>query len=338
MLTGLSGAALAGLPQQLIQALASGNYQATGGVIMDAAGRVISHIVADSATGLPISVLSSVAGNIQIHKLSGEVQKVLSYSMASTALAGLGLAVSLSGFVYLSKKVGDLERRIEEVKDILLSEYMSRFRGAIDDYKLASNIDRDHLRQPILLRAQRSFGDFAHFFNARMRSSSKLPDIVAAEGYYVLAALGHAMCSSDLEMWEESEASLAEHYSNWQTLARQQTRELLGLDEPARLLHRQYVDELPTEILIQLLDFTHDEQRNTGWLDDMRRGLSDRTMLMAVGRVDPQSIRFARALRARNDVLAGYLGHFRYLADNRLSATGFSSAVSARLEQLTVAT
>ena len=333
MLTGLSGAALDGLPQRLVQTLLSGNYQANGGVIMDAAGKVIAHIASDSVTGVPVSVLSSVAGNIQLYKLSGEVQKVLSYSMASTALAGLGLAVSLGGFVYLSKKVGDLERRIEEVKDILLSEYMSRFRGAIDDYKLASNIDRDHLRQPILLRAQRSFGDFAHFFNARMRSSSKLPDIVAAEGYYVLAALGHAMCSSDLEMWEESQASLAEHYSNWQALARQQTHELLGFDEPTRLLHRQYVDELPTETLIQLLDFAHDEQRNIGWLDDMRRDLSDRTMLMTVGRVDPRSIYFARSLRARNDVLAGYLGHFRYLADNRLSATEFSSAVSGHLEQ-----
>jgi hypothetical protein len=332
MLTGLAG----GLSQQILQALASGTHQASGGVIMDAAGKVIAHIAGGASIGSPVSLVSSLAGNIQIYKLSGEVQKVLSYSMASTALSGLGLAVSLGGFVYLSKKVGALEVKIEEIKDILLSEYMSRFRGAIDDYRLASNIDRDQLRQPILLRAQRSFGDFAHFFNARMRNSSKLPDIIAAEGYYVLAVLGHAMCSSDLGMWEESQASLAEHYFSWQALARQQTRELLGLDEPARLLHRQYVDELPTETLVQLLDFTHDKQRNIGWLDDMRRGLSDRTMLMAVGRVDPRSIHFAQALRARNDVLAGYLGHFRYLADNRLSATEFSAAISGSLETLAV--
>ena len=342
MIAGATAAAIQELPQYLIQGLMSGTYSAKGGVIMDAAGKVLGHVATSAAEGglAPLSVVGGIGSNIQLYRLSGEVQKVLSYSMAGTFLAGLGVAVSVGGFLYLSrqmvqlnKKLIDLTDETKDIKNILLSDFHARLRGAIDDYKLLTTVSKPDLRQQILLRSQRSFGDLAHFFKARMQNSSKLVEVVAAEGYFVLAALGHTTCTSDLGMWDESHSALATHHTDWQLIARQQAGSLLGLEDPTRLLHRQYVDELPTDTLIQIMDFVHDRERGVEWLDDLRRDLSDRTMILAGRRVDARSVEYVKSLPARNDVLNGYSAHFGYLADQKLSATEFATTISGYLEQ-----
>ena len=345
MIAGASAAAWQQMPQQLIEGLLSGSYAANGGVITDAAGNMLGLVATTAADGGfgPLAIVSRIGSNIQLYRLSAEVQKVLTYSVATTALAGLGLAVSLGGFVYLARRMGVLEKRLSQIErdtkeiiDILITKIASEFQGALDDYRVASTIHEEHLRQSILLRAQREFGNHAHFFKARMERSSKFIDVVAAEGYFVLAALGHTMCSSDLGMWDESHQALSSHHSDWHDFAKRKTHSLLSLDSPTRLLHRQYVDELPTDTLVKILDFAHDQPRGIEWVDELRRELSDRTMIMAVGRVDRENIEFVKVLRARHETLTGYLGHFEYLAKQRIPVSNFATTISGYLESTQV--
>jgi hypothetical protein len=73
--------------------------------------------------------------------------------------------------------------------------------------------------------------------------------------------------------------------------------------------------------------------RGVEWLDDLRRDLSDRTMILAGRRVDQRSVEYVKSLPARNDVLNGYSAHFGYLADQKLSATEFATTINGYLEQ-----
>ena len=164
-----------------------------------------------------------------------------------------------------------------------------------------------------------------------MRDSDKLVDKSAAEQHFVLSSIGHAMCLSDLGFWDEARSSLANHHAAWQSLARQQTTDLLELKEPAKLLHRQYVDALPTETLIAVLDFAENEKRGLSRIDEIRRELADKPLVLAIGRIEEPAIDVAKSLAARDKVLKRYVDHFDFLARSEIGVTDFSNAVSKRL-------
>ena len=335
------------LPPQLADLLLSGAYSADGGVLKDAAGSVLGHIAAPLAetvsTGLPLgplSLVSAVGRNVQLYRLSEDVQKVLTVSMAGTVLAGLGLAVSIGGFIYLSRRMTALERRLSQlesdtktIRDILLTEYRAKLSGAMDDYRNATKTEDSGLQKQVLLRAQRTFGDLAYIYRDLMRDLPKLVDKTAAEQYFVLSSIGHTMCLSDLGFWDDAHTSLETHYAHWASLAKQQTAGLLELNEPAKLLHRQYVDALPSETLIAILDFAGPERRGLGWIDEIRRGLADTTLVLAIGRIDDHAIEVAKSLVARDKGLNSYVDHFHFLAQRKVSVTRFANAVDGYLQQ-----
>lgn len=332
------------IPAEYLSGLASGALTAHGGVVRDAGGQIVAHLVAPAAQALDLvpgagvaNLVSGVAANAQLAALSQSVQQVLNVAIAGTVLSGLGLATSIVGFTYLSsrlkkvdQKLDSLAKQAKEIKQILQSSQRARLNSAIDDYRLSSQTDDQETRRGLLLKAQSSFGELTHHYKSQIAELSKPEEIEASEGYFVIACLGGVICTSDLGMGEAARDRLSGHYEDWRKLARLQCRSLLELDEPARLLDSRYVDALPAESLIRILDFTNDTERGVCWIDDLRKGMSKTTLFKsAVRSVDKPVINFAKSLPVRCDVLQSYVAHFGFLADRKISATKFSGVLEA---------
>jgi hypothetical protein len=286
------------------------------------------------------SAVSSLAGNLQLYQLSQDVQRVANLAMASTVISGLGLVTALVGFAYVAKAIKRVDRSIaeltstaEQIRDILQSQQRSQLLGAVDDYRLSSR--QDQHRKELLLRAHRTFGDLAHYYKSRMGESSDLAEVQAAEGYFVIACLGRAICSSELGFWEPARDNLRDHCSDWRELARRHCESLLHLDSAEELLNQQYIEHIPSRTLVKLLDFAHDEDRGIDWLDDLRVPKKKKLQLRLPAKkvIPTETINFAKALQARDDVLQSYVEHFAFLADKKVSASQYALALEAERKQ-----
>ena len=331
--------------------LGSGNT-AYGGVVRDAAGKIVAHLamptasVAAVAPGGPIAMASAavaaasgLVSNAQLVSLSKDVHQVLEVAMAGTALAGLGLATSIVGFVYLSRRIDQIDDKlnalnvaVKKVQQILESTQQSSLLSAIDTYKLAGETDDVGKQQALLMTARGSFSKLTHHYKLQLKNLDELAEIEVAEGYFVVACLGNAVCTSDLGMWEASAKDLRRHYVDWQSLARLHCANLLDLESPTRLLEGKYVDDLPAAELIDVLEFANAEERGVAWLDELRRPLGE-FKLPDFGSIEKPNIQFAKALSARNKVLNSFAAHFDFLAAKKVPATAFSRALEERTKE-----
>ena len=326
-------------------------FTAYGGVIRDAAGKIVAHLavpaisVASAAAGGPVTMAtaavgaaSSLVANAQLVSLSKDVHQVLQVAMAGTALAGLGLATSIVGFVYLIKRVNEIDDKlnslkvaVKQVQQILQSMQQANLLAAIDTYKLAGETDDAGQRQALLMNARSEFSQLTHYYKAQIKSLTDLAETEVAEGYFVVACLGNAICTSDLGMGDAAAKDLLRHYKDWKALARQHCIQLLELKSPTRLLDGRYVDDLPAATLIDVLDFARGEERGIEWLDELRRPLGI-VKVPNIVNIDKPKVEFAKALTARNHVLDSFVAHFDYLASNKIPATEFSRALEDKAQ------
>jgi hypothetical protein len=326
------------IPPETLLGLVSGSLSLHGGVVRDAAGRIVAHLALPAATGafkaIPgVGLVSELITNYQLKSISDNVQKVLDVALANTALSGLTLATSLVGFGYLAAKVRQIDSKLEavtkqtkEIKQILQSHQRAQLLEAIDSLRHASQaVDADTRRQ-LLLQSKQTFGELAHHYKAQMAERTSLQEIEASEDFFTLACIGGVMCTSEIGLFGPARDDLLAHYDDWKELARQQTSRFLNLDEAGRLLDSRYVEVLPAATLVDILDFAHGTSRQIGWIDDLRQQLGKGTLLAAaMSPIDDTTINYAKKLRARNEVLQSYVAHYSFLSEKKLSASAFGS-------------
>lgn len=328
------------IPNDALIGLASGALSLHGGVVRDTAGRIVAHLalpaVASMTSLVPgLNLVGNIITSYQLASLSEDVQQVLSLAMASTALSGLGLVVSIGGFSYLAYKLTQVDRKLEgiakttkDIKQILQLTQRAQLLAAVDGMRLASQAPDAETRRHLLLQSKRTFAELGYHYQSQMAERSVLAELDAVDEYCTLAFLGNAMCTSDLGMHGAAMDELSRSHASWVAVARTQCNALLELHEPARLLDARYVDGLPAQELTRLLDFTHATDRGIGWVDEMRRSLGKSTLFTSSVRVaDKSSIEFCKKLRAKDQVLQSYVGHFGFLADKQISASYFAGAI-----------
>lgn len=340
MLTDLGLTVAREIPREFLAGLISGKYTVHGGVIREA-GSIVKHLAVPAAKAAPsivgfvpgmgiVAAAGGLAANAQLIALSKDVQQILSLSMANTALSGLGLATTIAGVVYLSNRISEIDQKLNElvadtkaIKMILESSQRARLLAALDTYQLACESSEPDKRE-FLMQARSAFTELTHHYKSQVAGLSKLAEIEASEGHFVVAFLGNAICTSDLGFGDAAAKDLSRHYADWKAMARQHCARLLDLNNGTRLLDGGYLDVLPTKTLIRLMDFARDERRGSRWIDDLRRPLGKKMKLPDFGTVAKEDIEFAKALQARNDVMESYVSHFSFLADRKISATAFS--------------
>ena len=340
------------IPAHLVPGVLSGAFTLHGGVIRDLGGQIVAHLALPAQTVLGLasltplgaitSAVSSVAANFQLLGLKRDVAQVAQLSMASTTMAGLGLATGLVGFIYVStvmKRVDGQVKKVfektEQVKAIMESTERAQLCQALDDYKVSTVLTSDHQRIPLLRDARTVFGRAAHHYSSRMSESEDFAEVFAAEGYFVTACIGNALSCSDLGHWDEARQNFEGHYDQWRATAQTHCAKILALDEQERLLDKKYVEVLPVAQLVRVLDFAHGGAvRGIDRIDELRaareRGLewSDiKKICLPFGKqemVEPEQFEFVKRLCHRDDVLKNYRDHFAFLKDKEISAHNFS--------------
>jgi hypothetical protein len=336
MLEGMGFNVLRQIPLEYVTGLAQGLYSLHGGVLRDHGGRIVAHLAlpaTSSAFSLTpgLSLIGQVVQGYQLHTLSQTVQQVLAVSLVNTALSGLGLATSLAGFVYLSRKLTRIEAQIAEIKGWLQSSDEGQLRAAISDLKHALQTSDADTKRQALGRAKSVFTALAHHFRAQAAASTHPKTASVFEDCSVTAAMGAVMATSELEGLEDAASEdFLGYRMEWKAMARDQVRALLDLENSPRLLDARYADKLPASELVRLLDFANDDPRGLRWIDDLRKGYGKATALTSGWRpLNDDCIAFASRLRAREDVLASFEEHVRFVRTRRLSVAKFAELISS---------
>ncbi|NUZ04676.1 hypothetical protein [Piscinibacter koreensis] len=322
------------IPLEHLANIASGLFTVHGGVIRDQGGRIVAHLALPALSGIAntlpgLNVLGGLVQSYQLHEISETVKEVLAISLANTALSGLGLAVSLAGFAYVTHRLNGIDQRIAEVKGWLKSATEGQLKAAVADLGHAARSSESQIRQQLMLSAKTTFTSLAHHYRHQAASAKVLSEIEICEDYSVTAMLGAVMCASDLGLHEAARDDMRAFRAEWAGMARAQIKRLLDLHNAPQLLDGRYATVLPAADLIRVLDFADGEARGLQRIDDLRKGYSGAKAFATGWRtIGDDTIAYARKLRARDDVLASYDEHFGLLAAQRIGASDFARLVA----------
>ncbi len=325
------------IPAEYWAGLASKAYSLHGGVVRDGAGKILAHLAVPATAPLNfvpgLSFIPDLIQGYQLHALGQEVQKVMTLAMASTALSGLGLVATAGSTIYLSKRMDRIEDQIAQVKGWLMSTTEGQLKSAIKNLSHSAAARDGQTRKALLHAAKSSFAEVAHVYMSQASKATKLDEVEVFEDYATTAMLGAVLCTSDLGLHDSAHEDMLTYHREWADIARVQTKRMLGLSDPSRLLDGRYVELLPAAELVSVLDFANDQTLGIAWVDQLRAGYGKTTAITSsVFTVDDPTLRYVRRLRARHDVLQGYSSHFEFLAAKRLSAGEFSKTVDLQLK------
>lgn len=335
------------IPAKLLVDLAAGHLSIHGGVIRDASGKIVSHLVLPSSTNMlglvpGLGAIGSVVNGIQIQALASNVaavkaatDQVLNYTIAAATISGLGLVTSVAGFAYLTvrlnwigKRLSVIEKQTKSIKQFLQSTQHAQLMTAVDHLRLSQQATDDQTRRHLLLQSKQLFTSLAHHYKVQLEEINDIAELSATEDCYVLACIGSVMTTSDLGMFDSACEDMNSYYDDWCEIARKHCGKLLLKNDPARLFDARYVKSIPSRNLIRFLDFTNDTNRGLEWLDELRLTLDKTTLVRsAVSVVDSSCIDYANKLLVKNDALQGFSAHMKFLAEKKLPITYFSQRV-----------
>lgn len=93
------------IPPELKKGIAEGTLKVWGGVVRDLRGRIIGHLQFHD-----LEALERINSNLSV--MSGQLQVLQSLQMASVALQGLNLGVSIVGFAIVCHKLNGISRQL----------------------------------------------------------------------------------------------------------------------------------------------------------------------------------------------------------------------------------
>lgn len=340
------------VPAETWAGLASGLYRLHGGVVRDLSGRIVTHLALPASllgTAVPgLNIFGAVVQGAAVFGLSKDIKHlqltadhILTASLATTALSGLGLVVSIAGFAFLHHQIKQVESRLvriekqtREIKQILNSSHRAQLLAAIDSLSQSRVVKHGRMRHDLLMQGKQSFTTLAHHYKALWAEGTDMVDLDATDEHFTLAIMGAAICASDLGMGDIAAVEVKRHIDDWRVIAQRHCGKTLLKDDPERLLHSRYLKPLPTSEIVAMLDFVNGTQRGIGWVDELRARQGRATIFaLPTANTETAAIDFARKLRARDEVLQGYAAHFEFLAPKKIKASDFTSEITTLLER-----
>jgi len=203
--------------------------------------------------------------------------------------------------------------------------------------QLQEDATDEAVRKGLLIDSKREFNKLTHHYKQQWARCQSVPDIRTINELYTLAILGYAMVCSDLGLRDAAALDLAKNCEEWTTLARGHARAMLVGAHQERLIGGEFVDQLPARILVDLLDFVHDERRGIEWIDVLRsESLKHSTLLGNLASSAPDSLRkrltrpepegaiaLAKSLQARSNAIDANVAHYAFLRQAQISASAF---------------
>jgi hypothetical protein len=325
--------------------LISGAYSLHGGVVRDMGGRIVAHL-ATPAMGLGMAPglgwVADAFQTYQLHELGlqvADVQKkletVLSLTMATLTVSGLGLAVSLATLGIMSHKLGQvkaaldrIERSAKKTNNFLQAMSYGQLHAAFDGLALSSTAPQAQTRHDALVLARRDFGQLVHQYDHLWPRVETPEELAVLNDAYVLAMVGHSLALSELKSHDAALVEFARHRAQWRGHARDWCDSKVLKDDPHRLLHHRYLSTLPLAELIRLVDFARGEAKGVVRLDELRKGEADASVFRLPQRdEEAELMALARQMLAKDELLESYEAHFAFLNTQQMSASEFNRSV-----------
>jgi hypothetical protein len=340
------------IPLNTLAGLLTGSYSLHGGVVRDAGGRIVSHLITSGPFDLVktlvpgVNTLTSLVGSGQLYSLAKDVEQVrqmvstvLTVSTAGAVLSGVGLVASVAGTAFLSRKLDSVQRQLEHIERLLNDQHLSVLKGAVDSLKHAENAADRETRRALLVSAKTDFSKSAHFYGSQFADPRSVNEVIVLEEPFALASIGSAICLSELGMYGAAAADFEGHCDRWRPLARKHVSKYLLGDAPYRLLDGAYADDLPARELADTLDYVNSEQKSWSRIDELRkekagRGLNFPKPWGDKEKEDKAAIQVARTLRAKDAVLDSYGEHLRFLDAKKISVGAFATAANEERKAL----
>lgn len=312
------------IPDKCLIGILTGAYEVCGGVIRDNSGQIVAHLV---NAGNPLTMLTPVGkvletvNTYQLHKIGKDTAAILSLAKGTMLLSGLTLAVSAASFIFLYKKLVKIDEKVTEIaKDVkkIRTFLESKEKAAITTaLKTLSGIVPtldDKTRIPLLVNARQTLGEIHERYRAQLIGVSQAEEVLPIEEYYTITALGHAMCSAELDMLNNAVSDMDDAYRTWLTACQRISTDLILRKDPERYLFAVYSKHVKTDEIIDWLNFANGANKGTEWVDELRNNLSALRMpQIKLSKRDAIEVEVIRKLCARSRIYSGYTSQYRYL-------------------------
>lgn len=203
---------------------------------------------------------------------------LLALSTGTMLLSGLTLAVSSAGFAFLNKKLNridqklsGLQKEVKEIKDFLNTQQRAQLTTALNTLRDVGDAPSDETRRHLLVHSRQTLGTLHHHYRSQFLEAPTTGATSAAEEYFSITAIAHALCAAELDMLETAARDVDDSYACWLRRCREFAREKLLRAEPQRFLGRRYASNVRSDELIDWLEFAHDDAQGLGWIDSLRR-------------------------------------------------------------------
>lgn len=360
MITQLAGYTLTrAIPDNMLIGVMTGVYKVYGGVIRNHSGQIVAHLI----NGFnPLSVVSPVdtilnsVNAVQLYKMGkdvGEIKdsvaamqvattQIMGLAKGTMLLSGLTLAVSAAGFVFLNKKLNKIDEKLEalvkevrEVRKFLELNERARLSAALRTLGGISESINDNTRIQLLVNARQTLGEIHEKYRELLINVNSIQEALAVEEYFSVTALGHTMCSAELDMRDQAHKDFSDAQEIWNIAARRVANDMIIKNEPQKYLHNErYLDLVRTDELIDWLDFAHGIERNFEWIDALRKdSAKGSTWGSKPNMQDVAETTLIRKLVARHRIFSGYASQLEYFAANQLRPSQAQKYIEALPEE-----
>jgi hypothetical protein len=332
MITELAGFTVSRvIPEKCLIGVMTGAYKLCGGVIRDNSGQIVAHLINSSS---PLNLLNpantafEAVNTFQLIKIGKDMKElqaatsaILGLAKGTMLLSGLTLAVSAASFVFLNNKLGKIDEKLavlaKDVKDIstfLKSQEKAALTTALKTLSgIVPGLD-DKTRIPLLVSARQTLGEIHQRYRDQLLNVTVIDQVLPVEEYYSITALGHAMCSAELDMLNNAVSDLDDAHETWLTASRRISTELILRKDPERYLLSVYATHARTDEIIDWMDFARGAEKGIEWIDELRSRLSTvRFPQMKLSKRDPLELEIIRKFCARNRIYSGYMSQYRHL-------------------------
>jgi len=355
---------LRSIPPEVSQGLVSGMYKLYGGAIRWApvtakGGQIVCLLVptksfVNSLEGTAPALFANVGNvyssfnktSLKADQIFNVSQEILSISKSAMISSGLNLVFSAIGFAYVSdrlnkidKKLDEVQKDIREIKAFLESKEHAELRAALNDLLKLTSIKDLETRKTVLHTARQSLSIISERYREQLADAENLQKTIINEEYYCLTSYARMHCSAELNMQETVVGEIDEMIKFWDTKIRQVTKKDILRSNAERFLYNEYVNDVPVETLVELLDFAGDEKKGYKWIDELRRKNKswypenyyhspldgERGNLSAEKWLTFPVI---QKILARRNVLEGHRSQIEFLAMNKITPTEFEEKIS----------
>lgn len=339
-----------GIPNSVLAGLATREFSLHGGVVRNASGQIVRHLIPAASSSLdPFGLISApfqMFNTYQLHDLKKMSEQIMAVSTATMAMSGLGLAVSTVGFVVMHQSLKKVDRRlkdigedIEWIKNFLKAERHAAILDAAQDLE---NLPADPSHRTQVLHTHRSkVGQVAmQYLQSWEETLPKgLMESISDQHYYCTAFLIKARCSAELGMYDNALVELQEGVSQWREKSRYIANEQILQGDINRFMSDEYLTPTPTAKLVEWMDFASGEDRGWDWVDVLRIKPKTRwrpPTFFPSGQEKFESehlIEIMDSLVKRDNVLRGYETQYKFLSDNEITPSMFESELKTLLKR-----